>query len=393
MNKNHSDLLDVLVVGAGPAGSSAAHTLASAGLKVAIIEKAALPRYKTCGGGLVYRAIRLLPVELDGTVEQNCFRAELHLGPENLHFASKREWPVVSMTMRDRFDHLLVKEAEKVGAELLTECTCRDVVLDGDRVLIHTNRGEMQARFVVAADGATSMVARKSGWTSVPYLIPALEGEVTVDSSTWKKFEAVARFDFDFVRGGYAWLFPKQDHLSIGVLSMRRGAAGLRQHLERYLSFLGIESVLSMERHGHMIPVRPRKKPFVKNRVILTGDVAGLADALTGEGITNAVRSGQLAGKALIEGRLEEHPVRRIYEDLLSREILSELRMSRLLAKLTYEFPRLRALMMRCNGPKICEALTDVFMGVATYRGILTDWCNYPRLLSLFSRRRVPTNG
>src|SRR4051812_26581186 len=109
---------DVAVVGAGPAGASAAHVLASHGISVAIVDKAKLPRYKTCGGGLLYRAVRALPVDI-GPVSEREFRSiEMNLSPR-LRFEVRRAFPIVTMTMRDAFDHLLVEAAAAKGAEVL----------------------------------------------------------------------------------------------------------------------------------------------------------------------------------------------------------------------------------------------------------------------------------
>src|ERR1043166_352517 len=116
-----SSAYDVAVVGAGPAGASAALDLARQGVNVVIIEKAALPRYKTCGGGVVGRAMRFLPVDIRAAIEQECYYAELNLLDHNLHFTTQREDPIVSMTMRDQLDYQLVEAARAAGAKLLSE--------------------------------------------------------------------------------------------------------------------------------------------------------------------------------------------------------------------------------------------------------------------------------
>src|SRR5690348_15109019 len=110
--------LDVAIVGAGPAGAAAALALRGKGLRVGIIEKATLPRYKTCGGGVLRRAAALLPVDFQSVIERECRAAELVHHTPALRFVCRREQPVISMVMRDRFDHLLVRHAEQGGAKL-----------------------------------------------------------------------------------------------------------------------------------------------------------------------------------------------------------------------------------------------------------------------------------
>lgn len=374
---------DVLVVGSGPAGASAAHFLAAGGMKVALLEKHDLPRYKTCGGGVVYRALRLLPFDIHDAVERHCHRAELNMEMDNLHFSTVRQKPIVTMTMRERFDFGIVEAARKEGAKVYSRCSVIDVQSGREQVELATNRGPFRGRFVVAADGAMSSVARCAGWGRIRHhLMPALECEVQIGDKEHRKFSEAARFDFAAVPCGYGWVFPKHEHLSIGVLNSGRSRLNLNRSFDGYLNRVGISSVKSIERHGFVIPVGSGDISLVKNRVILTGDAAGLADPITGEGITFAIRSGQLAADALLKGDLRQEAVGRIYSHSVSSEILSELRWGRALAKLTYGSSRLRSFIFSRYGQKLCEAMTDVLMGERTYGEMVRDPRNYLKLLT-----------
>jgi len=223
------------------------------------------------------------------------------------------------------------------------------------------------AAFVIAADGATGELARLAGWGDGRHLIPALEYEVHVDDATLDRFARVPRFDVGVVPCGYAWVFPKTAHLSVGVLTTRRGAINLHRWLEQYLRVIGI-APRSMERHGFVIPVRPRAGPLARQRMLLVGDAAGLADPVTAEGISLAARSGELAAEAIVASQLDPPRARAAYRAAL-RPILAELRVARMLARLLYEHPRARCWMFRRVGQRLVEAITDVFMGARTYRG------------------------
>lgn len=363
-----STISDVIVVGSGPAGACAAWRLAQAGLAVAVIEKAMLPRYKTCGGGLVGRTMQALPLDMRHVIEHECQTAQLNILPGGLSFTTHRPTPIVSMTMRDRFDYALLAAAQAAGATVHQQCAVENVSFHGDVVMLATNRGTMTAKFVIAADGALSTVARKIGMTDGRILIPAVEYEVTVSHSWLDRFQNTARFDFGVPPHGYAWAFPKRQHLSIGVLSAMRRDVDLKSSIVRYLEMLGCPSAAQIERHGFVIPIRPRRGPFVYKRVLVVGDAAGFADPVTGEGISFAVRTGLMAAQALIEAHLKEESVRQIYTHALTETILPELQTGRWLAQLLYHFPRIRSWAFAQHGQRLCEAVTDVMTGTRTYR-------------------------
>ena len=362
---------DVIVVGSGPAGSSAAWGLAQAGLSVAVVEKAGLPRYKTCGGGIIGRAFRYLPTDVRHVLEQDCLTAELHIPSLNLFFTTHRSTPIVSMTMRDQFDYALLSAAQAAGAVVHQHCAVEAVSVQKEVVEIATERGVMNARFVVAADGALSTVARKMGMGGGPQLIPAVECEVVLPPDQLNRFHGVARFDFGLLPHGYAWAFPKRQHLSIGVLSMVRREGELKRALTKYLEQLKCHDVVRLEHHGFVIPIQPRSGLFIEQRVLLVGDAAGFADPVTGEGISFALLSGQLAAQALIQGHLQQVPVQRAYRRAVGESILPELQAGRWLARLLYGHPRLREWAFLRQGQRLCEAVTDVMAGKRTYRHLV----------------------
>ena len=156
----------------------------------------------------------------------------------------------------------------------------------------------------------------------------------------------------------------------------------LKQAMARYLDLLGCRSVTQVEHHGFVIPTRPRSGSFVDKRVLLVGDAAGFADPVTGEGISFAIRSGLLAAQALIDGQLDEGSVRNAYTRSLAEAILPELRRGRFLARLLYNYRRIRSWAFSQLGQRLCEAVTDVMAGKRQYRDLRFKPRTMFRLLS-----------
>jgi geranylgeranyl reductase family protein len=378
---NGASFFDVAVVGAGPAGCPAALALSRAGLRVAIFEKAELPRYKTCGGGLLARAVKLLPGDLHSVIERQCYYAELHHHGPRLTYSTNRDAPIVTMVMRDRFDHGLTVAAEQSGVRIIARTTVLKVAVAEEKVTLSTTAGEFTAGFVIGADGATSAVAGHCGFPGLPRVIPALECEVTVKAEQFERFSFAARFDFGMTPHGYGWVFPKKNHLSVGVLTTRRGSCNLNQEYQRYLVAIGLGDITEEQRHGYIIPIRPREGLFAQPRVLLVGDAAGLADPVTAEGISAAIMSGQLAAASIIRHPQNAKAAIAAYRTGLRATLLSELRIARVLSKGLYDFPRLRSWLFARHGQSLSEFVTDVVMGAARYRDAVGRPKNYLRLL------------
>jgi geranylgeranyl reductase family protein len=375
--------VDVLVVGAGPAGATAALVLARAGVDVLLLDRARLPRDKTCGGGVVARAIESLPAGVAVPVERRLGRVESRFVDAGVQVTVLREAPLVHMAMRAPLDLALAEAARAAGAVLGASQAVLGVGLRADHVLVETSRGPLRARFMVAADGATGPTARAAGWRAPLPTVPALEAEVEVPPAVLARYADGARFDLGVPAGGYGWVFPKARHLSVGVGVFAPGGARrrLRDELSRYLSSLGLGDARATSVRGAPIPVRPRPEPG-RGRVLLAGDAAGLADPLTGEGISLAIRSGRLAAEALLGARLEPRAAVRAYRASLGQDVLADLRIARGLAWMLYRRPGLTRRLVPRLGQLAGEALTEVVAGRRTYRSLVGSARAWGRLLT-----------
>ncbi|RZS98623.1 geranylgeranyl reductase family protein [Cecembia calidifontis] len=353
---------DAVVIGSGPSGGMAAYEMAKAGLKVAILEKETLPRYKTCGGGLVFRGRAMLPFDLHEAIEKEYSLIHIYFKHLENPFVSKRDFPIISMVMRDKLDQLICGEAIKSGATLLENQALQKIDFQ-DEILLHTGSQTLRTRYVVAADGALGPTAKLAGWKETRKLIPALEYETEVHAQDFERLSKEARFDIDAIPHGYAWCFPKAKHLSIGVATFKKERINLRDHYQQYIKKLGIQQIVSEQAHGFQIPVGFRTEKLANRNTFLTGDAAGLADPLTAEGITNGIHSGILAGKAISQHFDNPQKAESTYLSSLEERILPELRFNGMLSGFFYSYGKIRNYLVNKEGQKFCEVLTDLFTG------------------------------
>lgn len=360
---------DVAVIGAGPAGSTAARLLAEAGLRVVLLERCPLPRVKTCGGGLVTRTVTHLGTDISPVVERECRTVEVRLPGGGRTIVCRHDTPLVTMTTRADLDLLLANRAAEAGVILRAPCAARAVEATPRGAAVTTDDGVLHCALVVAADGATGTVSR-AGFGAVRHAAPALELELPASGGMLERFGDRARFDFGVVADGYGWVFPKRNHLTIGVLSTRRGATNLGRALTAYRETLGLRGGDARPR-GYVVPIRPAGRPWIRHRVMAVGDAAGLVDPLTAEGISGAVLSARLAAGAISAGALNPDVIERIYARDLRRHVLRGLRLSALIARLVYAPRRLQRAVYVLAGPVLAQAVLDLTTGVPPARSVL----------------------
>jgi len=212
MRVNH---FDVIVIGAGPGGATAAFELARAGVKTMLIEKQKLPRHKTCGGGLTYKVTKALGFDISSVVERTITNFVLTYKMSHPRVV-KSPNPLVCMVRRSEFDNLLTSTAVNAGAQLMDETLVENVSAD-DRCGISTSQGMYTADFLIGADGATGITARALGLMTDRVLLPAVENEVEVSSQVAEYWRDKMSLDLGTLRASYGWVFPKEDHFNVGV--------------------------------------------------------------------------------------------------------------------------------------------------------------------------------
>jgi len=287
-------MYDLIVAGAGPAGSTAARVATEAGARVLLLDRAAFPRDKPCGGGVNVRAAALLPFDLSPVVERTVtgVRFSLRLRGD---FTRRYDGPLTYMTQRSRLDAFLVNRAVAAGANLHERDALRAIETGPDGVTVRTARSSYRGRVLIGADGANGVVARASGLDGPRDLAVAFEGNVPFPDGLPTRWRETAALDLGGIPGGYGWLFPKGDHVNVGVGGWLHQGPLLRKHLSRLCREHGIPEDALTEVRGYRLPLRRPGFTPALGRTALVGDAAGLIDPVSGDGIYEALLSSQLA--------------------------------------------------------------------------------------------------
>ncbi len=293
---------DVVVVGGGPAGATAAHDLAQTGRSVLLLDKAG--RIKPCGGAIPPRAIRDFDIPDHLLVAKA--RSATMVAPSHREVDMPIDGGFVGMVDREHFDEWLRERAASAGAErrdATFETITRDA--DGTAIVTYTPKGSdapvsVLARVVIGADGARSNVGKQCipGSEKMRYvfayheIVRAPEKNATYDPSRCE-VHYTGKLSPDF----YAWVFPHGDTMSIGTGSMQKGF-GLRNAVGDLRRERGLEASETIRREGAPIPLKPLKRWDNGRDVILAGDAAGVVAPASGEGIYYAMLCGRLVAES-----------------------------------------------------------------------------------------------
>ncbi|MBI4651671.1 geranylgeranyl reductase family protein [Candidatus Desantisbacteria bacterium] len=354
---------DVAIIGAGPAGSSAGYELAKNGLKVILFDKKKFPRFKACGGGLSLKAYRLFDFNIDNVLEKKIKTARIFFNSSKYLELKQKDY--VGFTVkREKFDLFLAEKAIEKGVEFRDNCQVTSIENQSDGIVISTEKERISSRFVIGADGALSTTARFFGM-EYPDKKVSIITEIEINDSECELYNDFLCFDFGIIPGGYGWIFPCKDRLSIGVYTVKH-PKNIQMYLEVFIKKQGFSDRKRMfTRRGAIIPLGGRRQNLIKDRIILAGDAAGLVDPFLGEGIYYAVKSGKLAAKCIFDFLNRDISLNK-YNETIYKEIVIPFQKARKISWFVFNFTRLSYNMLKRKG-NFQDFVTSIITGDRGY--------------------------
>jgi flavin-dependent dehydrogenase len=359
----------IAILGGGPAGAFAAEQLAATGLKVQLFDEK-LAWEKPCGGGLTHKAYSQYPFLIENATPKRLVTESVLAAPNAGEASLKLSDPLLIYS-RIELNRMLLDRAERAGAQL-EKIRVMGMERSGSRWLLRTKSGIAEADFCIVATGARNalrgvgtQLTPADAMSALGYYVPGEQ----------------ARIDIQFLPRleGYIWIFPRCGHLSVGICGKGETASSLRQRLERYMTERGL-SWKGSPFYSHLLPSLEAAS-WRKNRVagegwMAVGDAAGLVDPITGEGLYYAIRSADLAARALLSeaGELADKVAQ--YSRLLRRDFGADLEFASRLAKRVFQGRFLfgavpsRMVQFTRRSQRFSAVMQDLFAGKQPYLGL-----------------------
>ncbi len=356
-------MFDCVVIGAGPAGASAAYHLAKRGRSVVMLEKQSLPRYKPCSGGVSPAIAQWFDFDFTPAISRKV---------ESVRYTWKLEDPVDAqlttpepmwMVRRDVFDHFLVKQAQSQGAELQDGVEATGIEFKGDHWQVNTANGPITGRYLIAADGAKGPARKWLGFKEAKSrLCASLEapGSGTHNS---------AIFEMGLLKNGYIWNFPKEDGYSLSAATFRGGEPNdLQKQLANYATQAGID-VTSCTTALHSMNLWDGNQTLHTKNALLAGEAACIVDPMTAEGIRPSIFTGVKAAEAIDQALAGSATALETYTKVIGEEWGEDMAWAQRLAGVFYRVPGV-AYKMGIKRPAATQRLGQILCGELRYADV-----------------------
>jgi geranylgeranyl reductase family protein len=332
---------DVIVVGAGPAGCSCAFHLANKGIKVLLLEKHNLPREKQCAGGVPGSIFSEYSIEPD-SIGAIPIRKYIFTFQGEDKTEGDLEKGLIYSVKRNLFDEQLAKKATQAGTVLFEDFTINNIEINLNQVFITSQEGdEFSSQFLVICDGGHSATAKKCSMTGEDYrenIGSCCYYELKPSNKVLNKYQQTVHLDLNFVKGAFAGVIAKDDHLWVGVYSRKKcQLKDLGKYIKDFMEYFKLEGTTERLKGLH-IPLYNQDRVVRVGNILTAGEAAGLVNPLSGEGIKPALDSGRIAAEEISNAIIQKKDLSG-YQNRICEEIGRELLIGERFHKLAFVFP------------------------------------------------------
>ena len=377
-----------MIIGAGPSGISSACYLSEIYNRVLLIDRQYFPRDKTCGGAISYKSIMLLKNDFhidDSQLGKKFFGGAIYEKYNHIRDLNSNQYHL-RMVMRKEFDQIILNKSIDHGVEFIQGINIHRIGEETGEIWIGEEK--IIANKIVIADGTPSRMDKTldlSNTSKNSGTVFGYEYNVDIELITNKQVLNLPSIYFGLVDSGYAWIFPKENYLTVGILDMKLSKKVLKNRLyELTRQMIPELDIGKIKLKGHWLPYDIPVKKLQSENIFLVGDAAGLADPILGEGIYYALLSGKLLTQALKADKPE------MYSKLIKKQIGNDFKYGRLMRDVFYK-PRITKKVLKLIGEhdQFADLLMNLVCGTISFRYLLfQSIISTPRVLvsSLFRK-------
>lgn len=362
-------MFDCIIVGAGPAGGTAAYHLAKRGKAVLVLEKETLPRYKPCGGGVSPVVADWFDFDFSPAISLKVKTVRYTWNMEDVVLADLQTPEPIWMVRRDIFDHFLIQQAQKQGAELRDNTEVKGIEFQSDHWQVNTEDGPVSGKYLIAADGAKGPMAKWLGFKDRKRQIGgALEAEAMKEIEN----PDTVHFEFGLVKNGYIWNFPKADGYSIGIGAFRGGERqDLRAIVTEYSKMFGVD-FKTIRQQGHPLCLWNGDQTLHTQNALLAGEAACVVDPFTAEGIRPSMFSGLKASEAIDAALSGQSDALEKYSEVIANEWGADMKWAQRLAGVFYRVPGI-GYQIGVKRPSATRRMGQLLSGEVGYRDVVNN--------------------
>ncbi len=360
---------DVIISGAGPAGSLLGFLLSQNNIKTLIIDKKDFPRYKICAGGLQDRSLELIPFDINTTIHRS-FESILFSMKGRDSFSKEYGSPIIHTVDRGEFDHFLAERAMENGCQIKFGREVMDFESSNNNITVKTKKHKYRTKILIGADGIRGLVHRRIIGKASILKILGYELEKKCRPEEDREIMQHIGLDFGGTKRGYLWTFPKKDSISFGIGGPVDTAGPMKKYFRQYLG----KDIIGNNGNGpkvmaQCIPIRKEETPLCRERVLLIGDAACLGDAFTGEGLYNSFRSSHHALKSIIAALKRSEYSFKDYRETIIEDIYRDIKISLIFSRIFFTYPLFFYKLLRTND-KFFRLCCEVLRGSKKYSDI-----------------------